>query len=115
MKWTFALLMVAALGVGCTNNKKAGEQSAALTPAVTDVAPAPAPMAAAVQPVTFDAPAQAAGATGGGAKYQVKKGDTLWKIAAAHYGNGNQWQKIVSANPGLSPETLKAGQNIVIP
>jgi len=115
MKWTCAILAVAALGMGCTNNnKKAGEQSAALTPAVTEIAPAPA--AATNQPVTYDAPAaQTAAATGAGAKYQVKKGDTLWKIATAHYGNGNQWQKIVSANPGLSPETLKAGQNIVIP
>ena len=47
--------------------------------------------------------------------YTVQKGDTLWKIAESQYGNGNQWQRIASANPGLSPETLQAGQRIRLP
>jgi 5'-nucleotidase len=72
-----------------------------------------------VQPVVYDTPAPAmaapAAATVGNGQYTVKKGDTLWKIAASHYGNGNQWQRIASANPGLSPTTLKIGQTIVIP
>ena len=47
--------------------------------------------------------------------YTVQKGDTLWKIATTSYGDGKQWQKIASANPGLSPSTLKVGQTILIP
>jgi nucleoid-associated protein YgaU len=47
--------------------------------------------------------------------YTVKKGDTLFSIAKSRYGNGNQYTKIVSANPGLSPQSLKAGQTITIP
>ena len=47
--------------------------------------------------------------------YVVKKGDTLFSIAKSRYGNGNQYTKIVAANPGLSPQSLKAGQTISIP
>ena len=48
-------------------------------------------------------------------RYQVKKGDTLFGIARTRYGNGNRWQQIASANPGLTPETLQAGATIVVP
>jgi 5'-nucleotidase len=73
----------------------------------------PAPVA--VQPV-YDTSAQPVSyASAAGGRYTVKKGDTLWKIAETKYGNGNQWQKIASANPGLSAETLKAGQTIAVP
>jgi nucleoid-associated protein YgaU len=76
-------------------------------PAVTQTpAVAPAPVAA--------APAGGAAAAPGGS-YTVKKGDTLFSIAKNAYGNGNQWQRIAQANPGLSPTTLKAGKTIVIP
>lgn len=32
--------------------------------------------------------------------YVVKRGDTLWGIAQAHYGSGAQWTKIYDANAG---------------
>lgn len=50
-----------------------------------------------------------------GGRYTVKKGDTLFSIAKSRYGNGNQWQRIAAANPGLTPQNLKAGQTITIP
>ncbi|MBP7859731.1 LysM peptidoglycan-binding domain-containing protein [Patescibacteria group bacterium] len=31
-------------------------------------------------------------------KYTVQKGDTLWEIAEAYYGNGADWHKIADAN-----------------
>ena len=34
---------------------------------------------------------------------------------ASHYGNGKEYTKIVSANPGLSAEHLKVGQTITVP
>ena len=128
-KWmgmtALACLMMAT--VGCSNNKKANDPMA-LNAGVTDIsavpaAPvaAPAPISTPVQPVISDAPTQApapiaaAPAAPAGGKYTVQKGDTLWKIATASYGDGKQWQKIASANPGLSPSTLKAGQTIMIP
>jgi 5'-nucleotidase/UDP-sugar diphosphatase len=116
MKWTLASLVVLAVAAGCANSNKKDNQTASLTPAVTDITPTPAPVAP-QQPVMTEqaaAPAAAQQATGG-TRYTVKKGDTLWKIATAQYGNGNQWQKICSANPGLTAETLKAGQTIVLP
>jgi 5'-nucleotidase len=75
-------------------------------PAVTQTPAAPAPVAA--------APAGGASAAPG-SSYTVKKGDTLFTIAKTAYGNGNLWQRIAQANPGLSPTTLKAGKTIVIP
>jgi nucleoid-associated protein YgaU len=59
-------------------------------------------------------------AAGGGistdpSSYTVQRGDTLFRIAKHHYGDGKQWKRIVSANPGLTPSSLKAGQKIVLP
>ena len=126
VKWmgmtALACLMMAT--VGCGGNKKANDPMA-MNAGVTDIsvvppAPvaAPAPIATPVQPVVSDAPTQApapVAAAPAGGKYTVQKGDTLWKIATASYGDGKQWQKIASANPGLSPSSLKAGQTIMIP
>jgi 5'-nucleotidase/UDP-sugar diphosphatase len=47
--------------------------------------------------------------------YTVKKGDTLYHIAKTEYGDGKKWMQIASANPGVSPHSLKAGQTLVIP
>lgn len=49
------------------------------------------------------------------AAYVVQPGDTLFRIARAHYGSGAAWHKIALANPGLTPATLKAGQKLVLP
>ena len=90
-------------------------------------APAPAPVAATPAPAPSPAPVVtstpapqpvapiAASTTGTPRQYKVQKGDTLFQIAKVHYGNGGRWQQIVSANPGLTPATLKAGTTIVVP
>lgn len=44
--------------------------------------------------------------------YYIKKGDTPWKIAQKYY---TSIQKILTANPGLNPENLKTGQEIIVP
>ena len=90
--------------------------AAALTwAAVTAPIPAPQPV---VQPVVYDSmTTQGPGAAsiGSSGSYTVRKGDTLYAIAKNKYGDGKQWTRIASANPGLRPETLKAGQAIVVP
>jgi nucleoid-associated protein YgaU len=122
------MLMVA---TGCQNGKKS-----ATNPSVMPLNQPPAPVAYAppspvpappAQPVVYDAPPTpavtaapaapeaAAAPAAGGKKYKVQKGDTLYSLAKSHYGSGKQFTKIVAANPGLSPETLKAGQTITIP
>jgi nucleoid-associated protein YgaU len=57
-----------------------------------------------------------------GSSYTVKKGDTLWEIAEAVYGDGFQWTKILNANSkdiGFLPSGRQAlivpGQVLVIP
>jgi 5'-nucleotidase / UDP-sugar diphosphatase len=123
--------VVGLLIVGCESNK--GTSPTAMN-AVTDVSATPSNLSPAPQPVIYDSaplggntvsgtstssskssPMLAAGDVNSGGKYTVKKGDTLYAIAKARYGDGKQWQKIASANPGLSPSTLKVGQSIVIP
>jgi nucleoid-associated protein YgaU len=50
--------------------------------------------------------------------YTVAKGDSLWKIAKAHYGNGNKWRKIYEANRatiGDNPDIIHPGQTLTIP
>lgn len=51
----------------------------------------------------------------GGAKYTIKKGESLWSIAQAKYGNGNKWKAIAAANPKLDPNKVQAGQTITLP
>ena len=136
MKWNSLVILsltVAAAGMGCANKKSATASGPALNDSVTDVdiAPVPphepsmgysaplvdaapvapaAPIEAEPAPVVSETPA----ATGGNS-YTVKKGDTLFSISRQFYGNGGQWQRIASANPGLSHSTLKAGTTIAIP
>ena len=73
----------------------------------------PAPVTPPVEPTTAQ-PVMAVSSVSGG-NYKVKKGDTLYSIAKQRYGDGKQWQKIASANPGVSPSTLRVGQSLVIP
>ena len=54
-------------------------------------------------------------ASDSGSQYTVKQGDTLYHIAKVRYGDGKQWERIASANPGVSATSLKVGQVLVIP
>ncbi|MEN5081069.1 peptidoglycan-binding protein LysM [Bosea sp. TWI1241] len=51
--------------------------------------------------------------------YTVQKGDTLWKIAEAHYGKGNgaKYTEIVKANtpPVKNPDLIQPGWVLRIP
>lgn len=122
---SFAVAMIAlsvlVLGmVGCAKKANdAGTNSAALditAPPPAEVAyepPAPQPVA---QPVIYDtAPTATPAPASGGGTYVVQKGDTLYGIARQRYGDGKQWQRIAQANPGVSPQSLKIGQTLVIP
>jgi 5'-nucleotidase/UDP-sugar diphosphatase len=119
-----AIAIVAGLAAGCATDKKPA--SAEATPGALDVMPAneptPMPVLAANAPVPSSVIAapdtvttQTPVSSAAGASYTVKKGDTLYKLAREHYGDGKQWQRIASANPGLSPQSLRVGQTLIIP
>lgn len=45
----------------------------------------------------------------------VKPGDSLWKLAASHLGDGRRWRELLTLNPGLpNPDLLEAGSQIVV-
>jgi 5'-nucleotidase len=48
-------------------------------------------------------------------RYKIKKGESLWSIAQARYGNGNKWKLIAAANPKIDPDRVQAGQTITLP
>jgi nucleoid-associated protein YgaU len=50
-------------------------------------------------------------------QHTIEAGDTFSDIALAYYGNGSeaQWQKIATANSGVSAENLQIGQQLTIP
>jgi nucleoid-associated protein YgaU len=43
--------------------------------------------------------------------YTVVAGDSLWKIAQKHYGNGSEYPKIIAANP----DKLKDEKSVIHP
>lgn len=49
--------------------------------------------------------------------YTVVAGDSLSKIAKAHYGDANQWRRIWDANKDLikNPDLIHPGQVLKIP
>jgi nucleoid-associated protein YgaU len=51
------------------------------------------------------------------ATYTVKKGDSLSKIAKAHYGDGAKWKMIFEANRDLisNPDLIHPGQVLKLP
>jgi nucleoid-associated protein YgaU len=49
--------------------------------------------------------------------YEVKPGDSLSKIAKAHYGKASDWQRIFEANRDVvkDPDMIHPGQRLKIP
>jgi LysM repeat protein len=120
-----SIALVLAFGYGCAS-KKPGN-SIPTNQEVTDLRPlpqpptemaytaAPAPEPLVTQTPTAATPAGPVYAAPYGATYTVKKGDTLFRIAKDHYGDGKQWQRSASANPGVTPNALRVGQKLVVP
>ena len=49
--------------------------------------------------------------------YTVVSGDSLWKIASKHYGDGNKWNALFEANREVikDPDLIYPGQQIRVP
>jgi 5'-nucleotidase len=111
-----AIALSVLIAAGCQQQAKPATDSAAL-----NVAPEPAPVAySAPAPMAAPDPALStstpmASVASANNTYTVKRGDTLWKIASTHYGDGKKWREIADANPGLTPSALRVGQTISLP
>jgi nucleoid-associated protein YgaU len=79
-----------------------------------DVTPAPAPASELPSWPTAEIPAAEA-APALPTEHVVARGESLYRISMQYYGAGRYWKEIVRANPGLRPESLLAGQVLVIP
>lgn len=62
----------------------------------------------------FD-PGPGAGLGQPGGTYVVRKGDTLWSIAARVYNDGQRYRDVLAANPGIDASRLSIGQELVLP
>lgn len=86
-----------------------------------DASIAAAKPASTAKPAATTEPADAAPAATGENPYtqwyEVKKGDTLWKIAKEHYGDGNLYPEIFKANQDVlsDPDKIQVGQKLRIP
>ncbi|MEK1948582.1 MAG: 5'-nucleotidase C-terminal domain-containing protein [Ensifer adhaerens] len=83
---------------------------------ITEVAAAAG--ATTAEPATATQPAAdaAASATASGPqKHVIAKGDTLWDLAKAFYGDGALWAKISAANGKPAPRHLHVGTELEIP
>ena len=49
--------------------------------------------------------------------YTIVSGDSLWKIAQKHYGDGNKWNALFEANREViqNPDLIYPGQQIRVP
>jgi nucleoid-associated protein YgaU len=49
--------------------------------------------------------------------YTVREGDTLSKIARAHYGKASEWPRVYEANRDIikDPDLIYPGQTLTIP
>ena len=90
-------------------------------PAAQPAPAQPAPAAAQTQQGTGGqaavpaSPAQPKPAAKGGVTYRIKKGDTLWDIAATYYRNPWLYPKLAKANSIRNPDLIFAGTRITIP
>jgi nucleoid-associated protein YgaU len=87
-------------------------------PAVRGMAPASPSMASPVTPPRPPVPPASSVAltSGRDSGISVQPGDSLWKIALAHYGDGAEWHCIAGANPALNdPGQIYPGQTLVLP
>lgn len=48
-------------------------------------------------------------------EYTVQKGDNLWSVAVAQYGDGFQWTRIAEANKLVNPRVIHTGNRLTIP
>ena len=87
-------------------------QTSTDTAVTTDAKPAGTTSA---ETATPEAKPAAEPATTAENKHVIVKGDTLWDLAKAVYGNGELWKTIANANGNPAPKHLEIGKELTIP
>lgn len=83
------------------------------SPTAPQVLPAAAPAPAALAPpAAAPAPARPVDAA---IAYRVRRGDTLWALSGAFYGDPSLWVRLLAANPQLADERLEVGARLRVP
>jgi LysM repeat protein len=90
-------------------------QAAPAKPAPAQPAPAATQTQQAAPTAAPAAPAPTKPAAKGGVTYRIKKGDTLWDIAATYYRNPWLYPRLAKANSIRNPDLIFAGTQITIP
>ena len=84
----------------------------------TPLGPPPLPK---FPPIENPLPAQSSGTIWmeqprSGDSIRARRGDSLWKIAERHWGDGKEWRKIAAANPQLAdPDMIRVGEELRLP
>ena len=86
-------------------------QAPAPSPSATPAETAAPPAAPAQEPAAAAEPASSTTA----ARHTVVRGESLWRIAEATYGDGRAWTKIAEANDLSNPNLLAIGQELELP
>ncbi len=97
-----------------------GRITAVAAAAPAEPVPETKPAEPAAQPVTTDArpaepAAETAAAPAAETKHVIIPGDTLWDLAKAAYGDGEEWHRISDANGKPAPRRLLVGKELTIP
>jgi len=71
--------------------------------------------ATAARPADATQPTATLGGKSTNVRYRVQRGDTLWRVAQALYGDGNAYRRITKANPQVQAQALHEGQVLTIP
>jgi nucleoid-associated protein YgaU len=72
-------------------------------PALPSLAPRAAPVAPAVNNLNTN-------------KVRIQPGDSLWRLARRHLGNGSRWNELLASNPTISnPNHIQPGIMLIIP
>lgn len=120
MKTIFAMLLLiglVALG-GCKKNQTVEALPDELPGAASTVTEADSVEVIDVGPVVdegYDYEAADSASAVSADRYEVRRGDTLWSISTAVYGDGKRWRDIASANGIRDPARLPVGLTLVIP
>ena len=86
-------------------------QAPASSPSATPAETAAPPAAPAQEPAAAAEPASSTTP----ARHTVVRGESLWRIAEATYGDGRAWTRIAEANDLSNPNLLAIGQELELP